>query len=196
MKKATRFTFTNNKETALSAPEKVKAARDSSSDSGDEGETYGKKKKFVAARSSNIAPNNLESQVVLGKRKRDASESSEEESKKKSKKSKKHKKDKKEKKEKKSKKDKSSKKASKRARKGEDAAAVDEDNDRNKDRAERWVPPERNPWTGRAFSDKFFDILQKRKELPAWQARQQVLDLVNEYQVMILQGETGSGKTT
>lgn len=27
-------------------------------------------------------------------------------------------------------------------------------------------------------------------------ARQQVLDLVNEYQVMILQGETGSGKTT
>ena len=32
-------------------------------------------------------------------------------------------------------------------------------------------------------------------ELQVWD-RQQVLDLVNEYQVMILQGETGSGKTT
>ena len=46
------------------------------------------------------------------------------------------------------------------------------------------------------FSDRYFDILQKRKELPAWQARKQVCDLVSEYQVIILQGETGSGKTT
>jgi len=38
--------------------------------------------------------------------------------------------------------------------------------------------------------------LEKRKELPAWNARQQVIDLVKKYQVIILQGETGSGKTT
>lgn len=106
---------------------------------------------------------------------------------KKKKKSKKHKKDKKDKKHKKD------KKASKRA-KHDDVGEVDDE--RDKGREERWVLPERNPWTGRSWSDKFYEILTKRKDLPAWQARQQVLDLVNEYQVMILQGETGSGKTT
>ena len=98
-----------------------------------------------------------------------------EEDSKKKKKDKKHKKDKKD---KKSKKEKKEKKEKKRAKKEED---IEAENDRNKDREERWVPPERNPWTGKPYSDKFFDILQKRKELPAWQARQQVLDLVNEY---------------
>ena len=85
-----------------------------------------------------------------------------EEDSKKKKKDKKHKKDKKD---KKSKKEKKEKKEKKRAKKEED---IEAENDRNKDREERWVPPERNPWTGKPYSDKFFDILQKRKELPAW----------------------------
>lgn len=59
-----------------------------------------------------------------------------------------------------------------------------------------WQPPKKNEWTGQAFSPRYFEILDKRKELPAWNARQQVIDLVKKYQVIILQGETGSGKTT
>ena len=37
---------------------------------------------------------------------------------------------------------------------------------------------------------------EKRKTLPVYQYRQQFLDAVKEYQVLIVVGETGSGKTT
>lgn len=53
-----------------------------------------------------------------------------------------------------------------------------------------------NPFTGKTFSQRYYDIVAKRKLLPAWEAREQVQMLVNEYQTIILQGETGSGKTT
>jgi len=39
-------------------------------------------------------------------------------------------------------------------------------------------------------------LLETRKALPAWQAKKQIIDLVTEYQVLVLQGDTGSGKTT
>jgi pre-mRNA-splicing factor ATP-dependent RNA helicase DHX15/PRP43 len=38
--------------------------------------------------------------------------------------------------------------------------------------------PKVNEWTGKPFSPRFYQILEKRKELPAWQAYQQVIDLV------------------
>ena len=47
-----------------------------------------------------------------------------------------------------------------------------------------------------AFSPRYYEILEKRKELPAWQASNEIIELVSAYQVVILQGETGSGKTT
>lgn len=53
-----------------------------------------------------------------------------------------------------------------------------------------------NPLTGSAYTPRYYDILTKRKQLPAWEAREQLLKLVEKYQVVILQGETGSGKTT
>ena len=53
-----------------------------------------------------------------------------------------------------------------------------------------------NPITGSAYTPKYYDILAKRKQLPAWEAKEQLLMLVEKYQVVILQGETGSGKTT
>jgi len=127
-----------------------------------------------------IKPVKINGLTLNKKRKRDESASSSEEKKKKKKKDKKHKK---EKKEKKSKKD----KADKRAKRSDSA---------DDERPERWVPPTENPWTGLQWSQTYHDILEKRRELPAWQARKQVVDLVTEYQVMILQGETGSGKTT
>ncbi|WPH00487.1 Hypothetical protein R9X50_00331600 [Acrodontium crateriforme] len=39
-------------------------------------------------------------------------------------------------------------------------------------------------------------IEEKRKTLPVYQYRQQFLDAVREYQILIIVGETGSGKTT
>jgi pre-mRNA-splicing factor ATP-dependent RNA helicase DHX15/PRP43 len=50
--------------------------------------------------------------------------------------------------------------------------------------------------TGKEYSKKYYEILEKRKVLPAWDQRQTLLKLVNDKQVLILQGETGSGKTT
>jgi HrpA-like RNA helicase len=43
-----------------------------------------------------------------------------------------------------------------------------------------------NPWTNRRFSTKYYSILEKRKELPAWEARQKLVELVSDYQVLIL----------
>lgn len=55
MKKATRFSFVNNKDTAMTAPERVVAARDEDSDGQDgNATTYGKNKKFVAARKNDV----------------------------------------------------------------------------------------------------------------------------------------------
>lgn len=53
-----------------------------------------------------------------------------------------------------------------------------------------------NSWTNKPYSQRYYEILAKRKALPAWEAREQVQMLMNEYQTIILQGETGSGKTT
>jgi pre-mRNA-splicing factor ATP-dependent RNA helicase DHX15/PRP43 len=53
-----------------------------------------------------------------------------------------------------------------------------------------------NPYTGRQYSQRYYSILEKRKTLPIYEHRQQFLDLANNNQVVILVGETGSGKTT
>ena len=53
-----------------------------------------------------------------------------------------------------------------------------------------------NPYTGVPYSDSYYQILVKRRELPAWEAQEKLAKLVQEHQVIILQGETGSGKTT
>ncbi|GLJ07029.1 hypothetical protein SUGI_0055980 [Cryptomeria japonica] len=53
-----------------------------------------------------------------------------------------------------------------------------------------------NRWTGRPFSQKYHDILEKRKTLPVWQQKVEFLETLEKNQTMILVGETGSGKTT
>ncbi|KAK9866336.1 hypothetical protein WJX84_010224 [Apatococcus fuscideae] len=53
-----------------------------------------------------------------------------------------------------------------------------------------------NPFTGRPYSARYFDILAKRKGLPVWQARDDFIKMLNQSQTTILVGETGSGKTT
>ena len=53
-----------------------------------------------------------------------------------------------------------------------------------------------NPHTGNAYSKKYFDILEKRKDLPVWQQQQDFTNMLSKNQTLILVGETGSGKTT
>ena len=53
-----------------------------------------------------------------------------------------------------------------------------------------------NKYTGKPFSAKFWQILSKRKSLPVWEYYKQFMDLVRSNQVVVLVGETGSGKTT
>eukprot|EP00605_Chrysophyceae_sp_TOSAG23-4_P001956 GSChrysophyteH1.ASY1.ANO1.2167.1 assembled CDS len=53
-----------------------------------------------------------------------------------------------------------------------------------------------NYWTGKPFSGRYFDILKKRKELPVYEFKDELIRKVKENQVIIIEGETGSGKTT
>jgi hypothetical protein len=53
-----------------------------------------------------------------------------------------------------------------------------------------------NPHTGRPYSQRYYDILEKRKGLPVWQQRDDFLKIMKSHQTLVLVGETGSGKTT
>ncbi|MEW5317289.1 MAG: hypothetical protein WDW38_008600 [Sanguina aurantia] len=56
--------------------------------------------------------------------------------------------------------------------------------------------PTVNPYTGRNYSGRYYDILDKRQGLPVWQAKEEFVKMINGHQTTILVGETGSGKTT
>ncbi|KAI9103830.1 P-loop containing nucleoside triphosphate hydrolase protein [Phlyctochytrium arcticum] len=53
-----------------------------------------------------------------------------------------------------------------------------------------------NLYTGRPFTARYKEILEKRRNLPVHKQRDDFLKLVHENQTIILVGETGSGKTT
>ena len=53
-----------------------------------------------------------------------------------------------------------------------------------------------NKYTGRPFSQKFWQILAKRKTLPVWEYYEKFMDLAKKNKCVVLVGETGSGKTT
>ncbi|XP_073299865.1 probable pre-mRNA-splicing factor ATP-dependent RNA helicase DEAH2 isoform X1 [Primulina huaijiensis] len=53
-----------------------------------------------------------------------------------------------------------------------------------------------NQWNGRAFSQRYYEILDKRKSLPIWHQKDEFLQALKANQALILVGETGSGKTT
>ncbi|KAG8063614.1 hypothetical protein GUJ93_ZPchr0003g17107 [Zizania palustris] len=56
--------------------------------------------------------------------------------------------------------------------------------------------PSINRWTGRPYSARYLEILEKRRTLPVWQQKDEFLTALRENQTLILVGETGSGKTT
>eukprot|EP00760_Papus_ankaliazontas_P036423 PhM_4_TR8307/c0_g1_i1/m.25024/K12820/DHX15, PRP43; pre-mRNA-splicing factor ATP-dependent RNA helicase DHX15/PRP43 len=53
-----------------------------------------------------------------------------------------------------------------------------------------------NPLNGQSYSSHYYELLKTRQALPVWSARDEFIQLVMDYQVVILIGETGSGKTT
>ncbi|KAL6078692.1 RNA helicase [Balamuthia mandrillaris] len=53
-----------------------------------------------------------------------------------------------------------------------------------------------NPYNGKPYSRRYYDILEKRKTLPVWEHRESFLEKIQNNQVVVLVGETGSGKTT
>ncbi|XP_042444200.1 probable pre-mRNA-splicing factor ATP-dependent RNA helicase DEAH2 isoform X2 [Zingiber officinale] len=58
------------------------------------------------------------------------------------------------------------------------------------------VPTGINRWNGRPYSQRYYEILEKRKTLPVWQQKEEFLQVLKANQTLILVGETGSGKTT
>jgi pre-mRNA-splicing factor ATP-dependent RNA helicase DHX15/PRP43 len=55
---------------------------------------------------------------------------------------------------------------------------------------------ELNFYTGKPFTQKYKDILAKRRLLPVHKQRDEFLKIVQQHQMTVLVGETGSGKTT
>ncbi|XP_075646527.1 putative pre-mRNA-splicing factor ATP-dependent RNA helicase DEAH2 [Castanea sativa] len=53
-----------------------------------------------------------------------------------------------------------------------------------------------NSWTGRPYSQRYYEILVKRRDLPVWHQKEEFLQVFKSNQTVILVGETGSGKTT
>lgn len=64
------------------------------------------------------------------------------------------------------------------------------------DYAEKLSNNQINPFTGEKFSENYFKILKIRHDLPIYQQRKDFLKIFQKTQIMVLVGETGSGKTT
>ena len=55
---------------------------------------------------------------------------------------------------------------------------------------------EYNPLTGQKYSNRYWSILEDRKKLPVMDFLDTLEEAVENNQVVIVEGETGSGKTT
>lgn len=53
-----------------------------------------------------------------------------------------------------------------------------------------------NPWTLKPFSSRYFELLRQRSKLPVFEFKADLLHKVANNPVVIIEGETGSGKTT
>lgn len=53
-----------------------------------------------------------------------------------------------------------------------------------------------NCWTGQEFSERYYSILETRRKLPVYQFKDELVKAVQENNIVVVEGETGSGKTT
>ncbi|ODA81741.1 hypothetical protein RJ55_00244 [Drechmeria coniospora] len=62
----------------------------------------------------------------------------------------------------------------------------------------QWIPDpqSRERWRRRQENSLLKEMLSKRQKLPAWQMREQIVETVDQNDVAIISGETGSGKST
>ena len=49
---------------------------------------------------------------------------------------------------------------------------------------------------GLPYTPRYWELFRKRTQLPVWEYKEKFIDIMNKNQVMVLVGETGSGKTT
>lgn len=49
---------------------------------------------------------------------------------------------------------------------------------------------------GLPYTPRYWEIFNKRSTLPVWEYKAQFMDMVTKHQIIVLVGETGSGKTT
>ncbi|XP_075253098.1 putative pre-mRNA-splicing factor ATP-dependent RNA helicase PRP1 isoform X2 [Convolutriloba macropyga] len=56
--------------------------------------------------------------------------------------------------------------------------------------------PNRNPYNNSSFSQRYMELLVKRKKLPVWEYQEKFMNILRSNQCHVLVGETGSGKTT
>ncbi|XP_041368173.1 putative pre-mRNA-splicing factor ATP-dependent RNA helicase PRP1 [Gigantopelta aegis] len=92
----------------------------------------------------------------------------------------------------------------------DDVKDKDRDNDRIKDQNNENSKPKSvfeqfniprptlqlNPFTGMAFSPRYYQLINKRMSLPVWEYKDKFSEMLTKYQTIVLVGETGSGKTT
>ncbi|CAL3969100.1 hypothetical protein PZA11_006260 [Diplocarpon coronariae] len=57
-------------------------------------------------------------------------------------------------------------------------------------------PKSKEDWVRRQTDPKLESRIRQRKNLPAWEMRETIIDTCNSHQVTIISGETGSGKST
>lgn len=58
------------------------------------------------------------------------------------------------------------------------------------------VSQQLNALTGLPYSNRYYELFRKRIALPVWEYRDKFFEYLNKHQILVLVGETGSGKTT
>jgi pre-mRNA-splicing factor ATP-dependent RNA helicase DHX15/PRP43 len=53
-----------------------------------------------------------------------------------------------------------------------------------------------NPYSGMMYTPRYYELLKKRRQLPVWEYKDKFTELIHKHQIIVLVGETGSGKTT
>jgi pre-mRNA-splicing factor ATP-dependent RNA helicase DHX15/PRP43 len=53
-----------------------------------------------------------------------------------------------------------------------------------------------NPWTGKPYSARYYSILETRQKLPVYHFKDKLTNAIKDNQIIVVEGETGSGKTT